>query len=85
MQKVPDIPAELWGLIAEFLAWNDGIHTLPALNRASRDIHQGTLPVLYEAVWLDDEAAFTRSIGNKNPPGFKYTKYALPYTTTTPC
>lgn len=78
-----EIPAELWGIIAEFLAWDDGIHTLPSLNRANREIHEGTLPVLYETVWLEDEAAFTRCIGEKNLPGFKYTKYVPRPTTKT--
>lgn len=74
-QNVPQIPSELWGTIAEFLAFDDGIFSLPDLNVANREIHEGTLPVLYETVKLKKEDAFTRSIGNGTLDGFKYTKY----------
>jgi hypothetical protein len=75
IQHVPEVPTEIWGTIAEFLASDDGIFSLPQLNVASRETFEGTLPVLYETVKLRDEEAFTRSIGNVNLKGWKYTKY----------
>jgi hypothetical protein len=75
IQHVPEVPTELWATIAEFLASDDGIFSLPQLNVANREIFEGTLSVLYETVKLKDEEAFTRSIGNVNLNGFKHTKY----------
>lgn len=82
-QRPRQVPAEIWGIVAEFLAWDDGIESLPALSRASREVYQGTLPVLYETVWLDNEAAFTRCMGSTNLSGFRYTKYVpIPFSWT---
>lgn len=73
-QNVPAMPGEVWGIVAGFLAYDEGAFSLTNLNCTSREIHQGTLPVLYETVRLKSEKAFERAIGSVNLKGFKYTK-----------
>lgn len=60
--------------MGEFLAGEREFPTLSRLNRASRALHEETLPVLYETVRIETEEAFTGCVQFANPTGFKYLK-----------
>lgn len=67
------IPTDVFAVIAEILAGSRDLETLAHLNIASRQIHAGTLPVLYETLVFSDEKALSNAF--KRPPlGWKYTK-----------
>jgi hypothetical protein len=68
------LPPEIIAVVAEIVAGDNDLHTLSKLNRVSRELHLGTLPVLYETVKFDDERAVERSIRATHPKGFKYCK-----------
>jgi hypothetical protein len=57
--------------VAEFVTGHGDLGSLGALHRASRDINEGTLPVLYETVRLHREKRIERFA---KPRGWKYTK-----------
>ncbi|KAJ9112498.1 hypothetical protein QFC22_006245 [Naganishia vaughanmartiniae] len=65
-------------VVAEVLAGDNDLSTLARLNRASRSVHEGTLPILYETVKFDHEQAVERSVGlAKINKGFVYTNSTL--------
>jgi hypothetical protein len=49
----PSLPSEVWGVVAEVLAGDCALRTLANVNVINHDIHEETLPVLYETVFLD--------------------------------
>jgi hypothetical protein len=69
------LPPEVWAVVAEHLRGDGSISTLASLNRTSWDIHDSTLPVLYETVELETEEDFERSVGFGVPRGWLYTRY----------
>lgn len=74
VQADPRLPPDVVAVVAEILAGDNDLHTLTKLNRVSHEIHEGTLPVLYETVKFDDEKAVERGIRANSPKGWKYTK-----------
>ena len=52
---IPDLPFDVHGVIAQFLAGSFAFGTLANLNVASRMIQEETLSVLYETLLIDDE------------------------------
>ncbi|KAJ9121274.1 hypothetical protein QFC24_004615 [Naganishia onofrii] len=67
------IPTDVFAVIAEILAGSRDLETLAHLNIASRQIHAGTLPVLYETLVFSDEKALSNAF-QRPPLGWKYTK-----------
>lgn len=62
-------------MVAEHLRGDSSLSSLAALNRTSRDIHDSTLPMLYETVRLNTEEDFVRSVGFGIPSGWRYARY----------
>lgn len=50
---VPDLPLDIYGVIAEFLAGAFAFRTLANLNVANHGIRDETTPILYETVMFD--------------------------------
>ncbi|KAJ9116304.1 hypothetical protein QFC22_004744 [Naganishia vaughanmartiniae] len=69
------LPIDMIVIVAEFIAGSRDLMTLASLNVASRDIHEGSLPVLYETLVFADEKAFERSVSFTNAKGWKYVKF----------
>jgi hypothetical protein len=63
-------------VVAEFLAGAHCFGTLANLNIASHNVHDQTLPVLYETLLLDDfgNLRHYRKRDCPVPVGFRYTK-----------
>jgi hypothetical protein len=75
-QTIPELPVEIYGIIAEHLIGDFSCRTLASLNQTSRSIHLETSPMLFETVHFTDNYLFR---GFKNPPeNWKYIKYASP-------
>lgn len=77
----PNLPLDLLITVSEFLAGSHAFGTLAALNRTNHKLRSGTIPVLYETLFLDkvDEIRFLgndeKGNGSQGPlPGFRYTK-----------
>lgn len=62
---IPDLPLDVYGIIAEFLAGSFVFGTLANINVASRLIQEETLPVLYETLLIDDEEKWPQSEDGK--------------------
>jgi hypothetical protein len=60
VQMVPDLPVDIYGVIAEFLAGAFAFGTLANLNVADHGIRDVTTPVLYETLLLDRELDWER-------------------------
>ncbi|KAJ9118532.1 hypothetical protein QFC22_003751 [Naganishia vaughanmartiniae] len=76
------LPAEVCGIISEFLAWDQAFGTLASLNLASHDILDETLPVLYETVTFENVDIFSDMFHpvadvSTFPKRFHYTKFAI--------
>lgn len=67
---------DVLGVVAEFLAGAHAFGTLASLNIASHDVHELTLPILYETLLLDDfgSLAHCRERNCPIPAGFLYTR-----------
>lgn len=76
----PELPADIYGLFAEFLAGSCSFAALASLNLVNRIIHNETLPVLYETVLQDTpavqhcEVAQLIFCGEPIPKRFSFTK-----------
>jgi hypothetical protein len=72
----PDLPADVFGVIAEFLAGSFAFGTLASLNVISKSIRDETLPVLYETFLMDDDDKLKYHQWKKygSPRGLKYVK-----------
>lgn len=57
---IPDLPLDVYGVIAEFLAGAFAFGTLASLNVANHLIRDETTPVLYETLLLDREVDWRR-------------------------
>jgi hypothetical protein len=69
------LPSEIFGVIAEFLAGDNALLTLANVNILNHDIHQETLPVLYETVWATGEYMHNEHYrALRISTGFRYTK-----------
>ncbi|KAJ9099118.1 hypothetical protein QFC21_003997 [Naganishia friedmannii] len=51
------------------------LRTLASLDVTARDIHEGTLPVLYETAGFANEKSFERSVELTSPKGWKYVNH----------
>lgn len=75
LQIGPRCPLDVIATVAEFVAGDDDLDTVSRLNRACRNVHAGTLPVLYETVRFDDARAVELSVGFIKPRAWLYTRY----------
>jgi hypothetical protein len=81
----------VWGIIAELLGGKCALKTLASVNVINHDIHEMTLPVLYETVLfdnLDNTVPFDNALNAmvaaerfaspdvKLPGGYRFTRYA---------
>lgn len=57
---IPDLPLDVYGVIAEFLAGSFAFATLANLNVANHSIWDETTPVLYETLLLDRQIDWER-------------------------
>lgn len=57
---IPDLPLDIYGAIAEFLAGAFAFGTLASLNVANHLIRDETTPVLYETLIMDREIDWLR-------------------------
>jgi hypothetical protein len=73
-QNIPQLPLEIYGLIAEHLTGDHAFATAGRLNRVSRAVHAETSSVLWESLYLDGYS--WRRWENRLPANAKYTKYA---------
>ncbi|KAJ9096860.1 hypothetical protein QFC21_005133 [Naganishia friedmannii] len=69
------LPTDVFVVVAEILVGDRDLHASAQLNLVNRQIHESTLPVLYETVIFANQKAFERSMRFTNPKGWKYTKY----------
>lgn len=80
---IPDLPLDIYGVIADFLAGSFAFGTLANLNVASHFIREETLPVLYETLLMNDEEKWPQSkeeIGLKPMPSVSSLAYSKAYT-----
>lgn len=71
--KIPDLPAEIFGLIAEHLVGQHSFGTAAALNVLSRAVHSETSPVVWETIVYDSRVC--EAWEERPPPNLRYTKY----------
>jgi hypothetical protein len=74
--KTPQLPVEIFGVIAEHLIGQHAFGSTANLNRISRAVHQETLPVLYESFFVGEygETATGKEREGHLPENVKYTK-----------
>ncbi|KAJ9115800.1 hypothetical protein QFC22_004941 [Naganishia vaughanmartiniae] len=77
------IPTDVVAMIAEILTGSRDLETLARLNVASNELHEGTLPVLYETVTFTDERALRHAF-RKLPAEWRYSKFVFVTETTLP-
>jgi hypothetical protein len=76
----PSLPSEVLAVVAEFLAGECALGTLASLNVINHDIHEETLPVLFETVLLDRFTNDTALLGcfrpgdKVVPKGYRFVK-----------
>jgi hypothetical protein len=83
---IPDLPLDIHGVIAEFLAGAFAFGTLANLNVANQGIRDVTTPVLYETLLMDRDidwelardAAQARARGFPNSRSSSESHLALP-------
>lgn len=61
-------------IIARKLAEDNALKTLAQLNLVSHDVHEETLPALYETLTLRTPEDMARIVDSAPPKGFKYVK-----------
>lgn len=73
-QEAYEMPADVCGIIAEYLAGDLAFGTLSSLNLTSRHVHLETSQALFETVLFTD-AYYDYCMANP-PTNLKYTRYA---------
>jgi hypothetical protein len=79
-QAAPELPPDIFEVIASHLAGDNALRSLANLNVASRTIHEATNSTLYETVTWDhsDRSWWKRfdvgTTGEKRPRRWKYVK-----------
>jgi hypothetical protein len=63
---MPSLPGEVWAVAAEILASENDSSSISHLNASNWEIHDATLPVLYETVHFKslDELEHTVALGD---------------------
>ncbi|KAJ9097633.1 hypothetical protein QFC21_004669 [Naganishia friedmannii] len=85
MTTAPELPADIFEVIASHLAGDNALRSLANLNVASRMVHEATNSTLYETVtWDREERSWWKRFtvgeeGEKMPRRWKYVKYMLLY------
>ncbi|KAJ9123946.1 hypothetical protein QFC22_000737 [Naganishia vaughanmartiniae] len=85
MTTTPELPADIFEVIASHLAGDNALRSLANLNVASRTVHEATNSTLYETVtWDREDRSWWKRFavgenGQKMPRRWKYVKFMLLY------
>jgi hypothetical protein len=84
-QDTPSLPDDVWTIVAEMLAGECDLTAINHLNASSSNIHDATLPVLYETVRFKSIKDLEHAVALGDTDRWRYVKSVLLSTKCNSC